>query len=397
VGLGGGGEERDGIPEGEHDEYLHKLASWHRGRYGLNAEAIARVLSEGPAAVLLGGRPEDPYTPKDFERIAKSVAKYEAEIDADLLNPSGWRSAADLEFAGPPREWWVHGFVPKGELVMVYGPGAAGKSTWGSWLASQCTRRGGRFAFVGVEEPFERFAWRALLTGATAELLHEVPTAGSLSFPKHIKALSEAVEALDVDLVYFDSIYAHFDDLGGLNAAERARKCLSPLAEMAQKLSITVVGVFHENKLGQYLGSTEMRNVGRVMLHATREDGGPMRLSVSKTNFRKPTHSLTFWGRDVALSDPSSGEVQLEVNERGEVVPEIITIVGKVEKVGAPLTHVDVDELETPAIEKVHGLLLEQPNLSYGEIAKILDLPIGTVRAYGTNFRAALNAIYKPQ
>ncbi len=122
-----------------------------------------------------------------------------------------------------------------------------------------------------------------------------------------------------------------------------------------------------------------------------------MRLSVSKTNFRKPTHSLTFWGRDVALSDPSSGEVQLEVNERGEVVPEIITIVGKVEKVGAPLTHVDVDELETPAIEKVHGLLLEQPNLSYGEIAKILDLPIGTVRAYGTNFRAALNAIYKPQ
>ena len=50
----GEAEEQEGIPEGEHDEYLHKLASWLRGRYGLTPDTIARVLAQGPAAALLG-------------------------------------------------------------------------------------------------------------------------------------------------------------------------------------------------------------------------------------------------------------------------------------------------------------------------------------------------------
>lgn len=374
-------EEREGIPEGEHDEFIHRLASWLRGTCALQPDTIKRVLAEGPTAALLGGRPEDPYTEADFERIAKSVGKYEAERLENIFNTQGWPCAADLTLAGPPKEWWVYGFVPKGELVGVYGPGAAGKSTWGSWLASEVTKRGSRFAFMGVEEPFERFAWRSLLTGAVPELMFAIPDASRVKIPNDKKALSEALKALQIEVLYIDSIYTHFDGSEGLMTSERARKCLGALAEIAMTEKITIVYVFHENKGGAYSGSTEMKDVPRALLHATREPGGPMKLRSIKNNLKDVEYALEFNAHEVACADPFTGEVQQEFQEDGTLATLNVRVIQSVTKVGLPPTSVTLDDIEDP-LETLAEFERDYPGLSVRTVAEKLGWSKSKVAQY---------------
>lgn len=334
----------DAVPDGERNNSLTRLGGLMR-RLGLGEGAIATGLSALNEKVV-----DPPLALSEIRHIAKMVARYES-VPGELgpLAPDGWITAADVSFVGPPTRWWVRGYVPKNELVMLYGKGGKGKSTWGSWLACEVTQRGGRFAFAGVEEPFVRFAARAVLGNAVPELLLKVPRASELTLPKDAPKLAEVLGITGVDVLYFDSIYAHFETVPGQNAAERARRCLSPLAEIAQEMGKTIVCVFHENKMGQLLGSLEMENVARVSLHASREDGKPLFISVDKTNLKRPEYHMTFEGQEMALSDPETGEVQMEEQDDGTLAPETVFVAKRGPDVARDT--ISLADIEEPQIE----------------------------------------------
>jgi KaiC/GvpD/RAD55 family RecA-like ATPase len=319
-------DERDFIPDGERDNELAAYGGFFRRR-GDSEARIADSLWALVGSGLVEQPPGREVTRGDCERIARSVVRYDVGQGDITLIPGGWTSAADIEIIGEPIRWWVRDFVPRGELVMLYGKGGIGKSSWASWLAADVTRRGGKFAFIGVEEPFKRFAGRAIMCGAERGLLFGADESSGIVLPTHVEQLEAHIAQAKYDVVYFDSVYSHFALVQGLDAATRARKTLGPLAEMAQRTGCTVIGVFHERKDGDtFLGSVEMVNVARFVLRATRNTGEALKLSVEKTNGREPTYRMTFEADSKVLVDPLTDNIQREEDETGKLVPFVVRV-----------------------------------------------------------------------
>jgi hypothetical protein len=319
-----GDQGRSGVPNGEHENFLFKAAAWARGQAGLSDDALFKFLRRGPAAVLEEVDEAQPFSDHDFARIARSAGRYEAtdNITDTSLAPTAWRTALDVDTTLPLMDWLVYNFIPQRELSLVYGNGGIGKSTLASWLAANVLSRGGSFGFAGVEEPFARFIARTKLSAPHLQIEafgRLVDISNTWRFPDDEDKLRSALEQYPLDVLYFDSIYTHFGTIQG-HEGVRARTALSPLAAIAQEMGVTVIGTFHENKVGDLMGSVEMQNVCRVLLHATRPKGRPFRLSVKKTNFNMPEYDLQF----NAASSPASaldGTPWLEKNEEGLIVP----------------------------------------------------------------------------
>lgn len=315
--------ERDAIPSGSHDDFLASLGAFLRTSHGLSEAGLRKALTAAHG-LLDGIDTRRPYTEADFARIARSCVNLDAGVrDSGALMPSAWRSGRQVALVQPPVEYWIRGFVPKGRLIMVYGGKARGKSSFGSLLASDVTKAGGGFAPVLVEETFEDFLWRAVLAGADRDRIFAPVGASGIQLPRDAGALQQAIELSNVDVIWFDSIYSHFEsNTGGLNMAERTRRCLTPLSEICHRTGKTIIAVFHENKMKEFLGSVEMVNVARTVLHVSRDDrGGPMYLNVAYTNLRKPDHQLTFGVNYQPAVDPETGEVQYERLDDGTLAP----------------------------------------------------------------------------
>ena len=322
------GVDFDIMRDGFRDNELTSLGGFMRHK-GYSESFIAASLAGIVSSGVVEQPPGREITAHDSARIAKSVSRYTPEgVDAGRIAAADWICATDIKVIRPPIEWWQRGFFPKGDLVTLYGDSGVGKSSLASWVAAKVTAAGSAFLFIGVEEPFERFTGRALLCDppAVRAKLFAYRQGSRIMLPRDIPALREQVKLAGVEFIYFDSIYAHFERIQGENMAERARRCLGPLAEMAQELGVTVVGVFHENKEGDYLGSTEMVNVARVTLHATRKQGQPLLVSVHTTNLWDPEYALTFTGVEQPLVDRETGEVQQERLEDGTLVPMMVRV-----------------------------------------------------------------------
>ena len=306
------------------------------------AAALAGIVNSG----VVEQPPGDEITAQDITRIARSVSKYTPASDPGAIASASWRSAAGVRLVGPAFEWWMHGFVPKRELVMIFGDGGVGKSSLGSWIASQVLAKRGAFLWIGSEEPFERFTARTLIgtPGLERSRLIDGSDGPRIRLPDDIPALRSRCKDAHIGVVYFDKIASHFTHIQGEIAPDRVRRCLSPLAEMAQEDGITVVGVFHTTKDGSYEGSTEMVNIARVVLQAERTPPGPLIVSVFKTNLVDPEYAATFDGTSVPYADPADPDrVQYDVLDDGSRVPLKLLVakrgqnmVGEVQSVGLP-------------------------------------------------------------
>jgi hypothetical protein len=240
-------------------------------------------------------------------------------------------------------------------------------------------------AVISVEEPVKRFAWRALLNGANPSRILAVPKASSVLFPRDARALRECLEVTGTNLLYIDSVYTHFEAVEGQNAAERARRCLSPLAEIAQETGVTIVAIFHENKAGAYLGSVEMVNVARYVLRARRNPPGPLYVGVEKTNLFDPEVSMTFSGDKVPAVDPDTGEVQMEEMEDGALAPMYFTTLERGED--APTNSLNIDDLaetENPVdtSQLVQEVVEAHPDWTVREVAEAVGKGKSVVGEY---------------
>lgn len=375
------GAEKSGIQNGSHDEFLIQLAGWLRGRHGLSEEAIARVLLKGPLQALQDVDPERPYTLADVQRIAHSIAKKAATQgeDASLL-ASGWQTLEQTDTHKDVTKWLLYRFIPKNELVLLYGAGGIGKSSLNSWVAGLAASKKLKVGFSGVEEPFVRFGVRAWLGNPGMDTASLYDIGNQWQFPRDAKKFEDALLTTPLDVVYFDSIYNHFESTEGMNAAERARNCLSPLARIAQELGVTIIGTFHENKVGNFLGSVEMENVTRILLHATRPKDKPLKIEVKKTNFIDPGYALKFEG-ELMPGCSLTGDPWLEEDENGQIVPEMFYVINKYYKSTGEDEEDSVDKSEQidPRWEKIQTYIQNEVPVTL--IAKHMNIPRTTLQS----------------
>lgn len=360
------GARRDTIPVGEHDNamsaILGQVARSLQAR--LSEDALARV---GRAIVREAGILEPsahrPFGEGDFRRWAGSAVRHGDDKplydNVGDLAPAGWVEGVEaLEAADrTPKRWWVPGFFPRGELVMLFGRGGIGKSTAAAWLAAQVTREGGTVGYLGVEEPFAKFIDRAVLAGGDFNRMVAAPQA--TLFPRDLPALEVNLRLRGVDVLYIDSIYSHFETTAhGENAAVHARRCLGPLAALAMRSGVTIIGTFHENKAGEFLGSVEMVNVARHIIKAYRKRSGPLMLRVWKTNLKEPGYELGLHGEELDRVDPLTGELVYEIDEAGGLAAERIIIPTRTERILASI-ELSEDDLAPPDGQTVREAMTE--------------------------------------
>jgi energy-coupling factor transporter ATP-binding protein EcfA2 len=214
------------------------------------------------------------------------------------IMPKNWQLATEVNTNMPITEWWINGFIPQGELVLMYGPAGIGKSTFASYLAKLILCRGGKFGVCTTEERFERFILRTATYMNSDEreqyLCNLVNIQNSWFFPKDEGVLEQALTEFHLDVIYFDSIKGNLDLAQSGNPNTWARKALEPLTRIAQKCNTTIIGTFHANRKGEMEGAAELKNVPRFLLETSREDGGQFRLSVEKSNEPIPPYDLVF-------------------------------------------------------------------------------------------------------
>lgn len=290
---------RPGVPHGEHRQALLWQA-WHLRRvHGLSVDAALPILRAfASSGVLLDANPRDPFTERDLrgmlERIEPQVAAAPPVVPVNPL--ARMVSAAEADDYDPP-VWLVDGFVPLAQLVLIYGDGGVGKTSVVSWLAAHATRRGLRVGVVAIEEPFALFAARVALGGGDrANLFAPDTTALALKFREHEAWIEMCIRENELNVLYFDSIRTHFSTARGENEAISARANLEPLVALAQRTGCAIVGTFHENRAGAFMGSAEMRNVPRVLIEAKRNAADDLVLRAVKCNFGTTQDKLVFRG-----------------------------------------------------------------------------------------------------
>jgi archaellum biogenesis ATPase FlaH len=366
----------DGITE-NHDNSLSLGLFLLAQNLGLTKPALKKVLREGLYSVLEGVDPSDPYTEDDDERLTSSAVSKGTYKPMQLVE-EGWRTITDTE--RPIVQWHIQDFVPKGELVLQYGKGGIGKSTWISHLAAKAVKRGLKVGVASTEESVERFVVRAHLSDKSlkGELLNIVDIGNTWRFPVDAEAFRKKLEKYPLDIIYFDSIYAHFENNEGFsNAAEKARACLSPLASIAQELGVTIIGTFHEGKNEKYLGSTEMMNVSRVLLHATRVGEGVLKVKVEKTNFNQPNHGLNMLG-GLMGAESVTGKPWLEQSEEGVISQTQLYVVTEyVKTTGEDETEYELPPEKASRNERVLNMI--DKGISYKDISEELGISLGTI------------------
>lgn len=369
-----------GVANGEHDKFLISLVGWARKNWSLDEEALYNLQLEGPLAVLQDIDSSNPYTETHLRAKARQGASYEPLKPLELVR-EGWRVVTDTSKSLV--KWHIQDFIPKGELVLQYGAGGIGKSTWLSHLAAKAVKRGLKVGVASVEESVERFIVRAHLSSPDLgdELLNIVDIGHEWKFPGDAEIFREELEKYPLDIIYFDSVYAHFENNDKFsNAAEKARACLSPLASIAQELGITIIGTFHQNKAGDYLGSTEMLNVSRVVLHATRVGEGPLKVRVKKTNFNQPDHALNMIGSKMG-AESVQGDPWMEETEDGVVSQTQLYVVTEyVKSTGEDETEFTEDMMRDDEYDLILDFLKTNPKASKKRICDSTGLTDMKVR-----------------
>jgi len=347
------------IPLGSHDKFMADTAYNLRRWSGLDEQAIKDYFRagglQGAISALEGYNPASPFTQVDIDRWAASAVKSTPSMaivgvphipqDSEFPKRRGFTSGSDTPMIGAPVKWWVRGFVPQEGLTMLFGAGGLGKSTFGSWLATEVTRLGANFGVVCVEESPTLFMNRAVMGGADRSKIRLIDDPASWVIPRDIEELEAAILAEDLKFLWMDSVYSHFEHIEGMNIAERARKTLGPVEAMARRTKCAIMGVFHENASGKFLGAQEMENVPRLVLRATRnlaKSKSPLKIRVKKTNLHYcPDFYLRFEADMVVLADSITGEVQMEETEPGKLEPLRVPIARRIEN-----TPIEEEEME---------------------------------------------------
>ena len=219
-------------------------------------------------------------------------------------------SAEEIRALNPQVEPLVEGFLNKGDNTLIVAPGGLGKSMLSTHMSLE-------FAVPYPEKLFERFPIKTRMSSLFFQTENSMATINSrmskmagdnpeyqkamkyITFPfitDNILSISKSLENPDAVFWFIEAIkaaeehqgqkinivmwdpFVSFHD-GQENDAGRMRAALDAVTFIAQATDITPIIIHHNNKNGDYRGSSAILDWGRNMISLTREFIGEDRIT----------------------------------------------------------------------------------------------------------------------
>jgi KaiC/GvpD/RAD55 family RecA-like ATPase len=195
----------------------------------------------------------------------------------------------DKWLAEPPaaERWLIDRMVAKGDLVAVVAAAGTGKSVLMIGLANAVRRGGELFGFpcslgrVGLVdwENSEHDSWERLrgvgfqpgdteglaFVSVAALQARGNPAAFDLTTAEAHRLLDQFVAKYRLDVLILDSLRPAAPELDE-NDSREVERVLGPLRELTRRYDVTVILLHNTNRLGEYRGSTRIRDAVDVML-----------------------------------------------------------------------------------------------------------------------------------
>jgi hypothetical protein len=203
--------------------------------------------------------------------------------------------------------WWETGLILQYAINLLAAREGKGKSTVASSWAARETRDGGTVLWIGTEESREHaIVPRLIANGADMDrvifidVLTDLGT-GALVFPLDLLAIEEVIRQNDVTMIFLDPAKAVVPAGFSGNDDIAVRQYLEPIAALADRCKVTIVGLAHFGKRvgadsGQLmLGSVAWSQVARCVLSIAEDpDAGTRVLTNTKANYAGTDRSVEF-------------------------------------------------------------------------------------------------------
>jgi RecA-family ATPase len=304
----------------------HKLCDVARaydlsGEPGSSEERIASVI--GDKVPRSNGHDDEPPPVKSFDEFGgRTIGETEsaekpAPRSINTITPASWKGTEPIE-----QRWLARGRIPSGDLTILAGNGASGKTeiatsllvsvsaNLGDWLG--CIVESGPVLFLSCEEPednirdrVERICKHRNIDPSAIDNLHlhfpDLESTWLVTTDRAAKVTKTAlfaqmenwIAANEPALVVIDSIAAVFD--GEAIARRQVRSFLAMLRKVAREYDTVIVLLDHPSVRGMADGtgtanSVDWRNSARSMLHLSdpdKDDRDVRTLEVKKANYSR--------------------------------------------------------------------------------------------------------------
>ncbi|BBX29318.1 AAA family ATPase [Mycolicibacterium alvei] len=203
--------------------------------------------------------------------------------------------------------WWELGLILQYAINLLAAREGKGKSTVASSWAARETRNGGTVLWIGTEESRESaIVPRLIANGADMDrvIFVDVQTdlgTGALVFPLDLYAIENTIREYGVTMLFLDPAKAVVPPGFSGNDDIAVRQYLEPIAALADRCKVTIIGLAHFGKRdgadsGQLmLGSVAWSQVARCVLSIAEDpDTGTRVLTNTKANYAGTDRSVEF-------------------------------------------------------------------------------------------------------
>ncbi|KAB7790562.1 AAA family ATPase [Bifidobacterium leontopitheci] len=260
------------------------------------------------------------YTRHMADRIMNDTRRYEEQASRrPMFTPALSVAKHRPRFLDMP-------LIPVGMITLIAGRAGVSKSTFSLYKAAQATRgtlagdwNGNpvHVAISCIEDSKSMVRMRLEAAGADLNRVMFLDissgtegTLGGIRIPDDLHDIETALDESDVRLWIIDPITSAMD--GDTNKRDDVRRCLDPLAALADRMNIAVVGILHFNKGAGYAsdkisGSHAFRDVIRSSIQIAKDDdNGDCVLTLDKSSYttaQGDSYSYGLMGVDVADDD----------------------------------------------------------------------------------------------
>jgi KaiC/GvpD/RAD55 family RecA-like ATPase len=238
--------------------------------------------------------------PEDVMKQAREIGRAKKNGRRAVLT-----NADDTKTERP--HWLCEPFFPSGVISLVAGEAGVGKSTLVIGQMSNATVGNTKgdyegkpitVIFTAPEDSDSMQKARLLAAGADVKKIEFLKMQDvyegegldvSLSLPEDIDKIEEVIKEKKAQALVIDPITSVIN--GDTNNRDDVRAALDPLAKLAQRLNISVIGVLHFNKgagrAGEKLsGSHSFRDICRSLLVVAKDDKtGQHILTINKSSY----------------------------------------------------------------------------------------------------------------
>ena len=204
-----------------------------------------------------------------------------------------------------PMVWWEPGLILRAAITLIGGREGQGKSTIVAGWAARETLTGGTVLWLGSEESREQ-AQAPRLTAAGADMSKVIfldveldNVVGALRFPLDLAGIEDVIRAHHVTMIVLDPCKGYMPAGFSGNDDVAVRQYLEPLASLAARNDVVLLGVCHFGKRAGddsgklLLGSIAWSQVARSVLSvAVDPDTNHRIVTATKGNYAATERSI---------------------------------------------------------------------------------------------------------